>query len=146
MINNKHLISLVNKIEGCSNHTTHHEAWRNIRNSSYTQQSHSVSCDYHFLKDGWHRFTGSAGTKLYTGCPDYRNRCGTYYPAGIAGGSYPQLPGQSSTLTLRFNTRNYQHYCYSYSGSVAVTNCGKFFIHKFNGIAWNSCNFGVCTE
>ena len=137
-------IYLVSKIEGCSNYTTHNESWRNIGNYDGYQPSSSVSCDYLFLRDGWHRFTGPAGTRIYTGCPNSRHKCGKQYPGGVQSGSYPHLPGHFSTLKLGF--RSY-HGCYQgyTTGSVVVKNCGDFFIHKFNRIP-NQCWFGVCTH
>ena len=132
---------IVSKIEGCFNYTVHNESWRNINTNSSAIQLNSTSCDAQFLREGWHRFTGPAGTKLYTRCPNSRNRCGTASPGWVAGGSYPSELGQSSSLTMHFHS----FYCADDFGTVLVKNCGGFYTYKFQRIPYWSCNYGVCT-
>ena len=118
------------------------DGWRNIINSSNsTIQSNETSCDARYLREGWHRFTGAAGTKLYSRCPNSGNRCGTRSPGWIADSKYPTVLGESQRMKLHYHS----FYCADDFGSVLVKNCGGFFTYKFDKIPYWSCNFGICT-
>ena len=132
------------EIEGCFNYTMHNESWRNINTNSSIIQSNSTSCDAKFLREGWHRFTGPAGTQLYTKCPNAKNICGTASPGWVEEGENQKEAGsigESRNAMLHFNS----HYCAADFGSVEIMNCGGFNTYKFVKIPYWSCDYGLCT-
>ena len=138
----------MSEIEGCFNYTMHNEGWRNVNSSNTTIQQNSTSCDVRYLREGWHRFTGAAGTKIYT--PGSCKSCGTRNPGWVSHGLYPSNPGESSILSLnfasRFDLRNNCDFVYRFSEAVVVRNCGDFYSHKFKTPPSQfGCEFRVCT-
>ena len=87
------------------------------RRTSYYR--YNYYCDSS-LGPGWFRFQGSAGTRMATSCPSY-GHCGTYYPGWLSGG-HPTVADGQVTRTVYFNNG----YCYSYSTSIKVRNCGSY--------------------
>ena len=138
----------MSEIEGCSNYTIHNEFRRNINSSNSYNQLNSTSCDFRYLREGWHRFTGAAGTIIYTQTPGSCNSCGTRNPGWISHGLYPKNPGQSSTLSMGITWDYYRHNCYGFTERepVVVRNCGDFYTYKFLSFpSWVNCGFRVCT-
>ena len=136
----------VSMIKACFNYTTHSEGWRNINQTLSTTiiQPNTTSCDAKYLTDGeWHRFTGQAGTKLYTQCPDTKNICGTKSPGWVEenGENESGSIGVSKIALLHFNS----HYCAADFGSVEIMDCGSFTTYKFLKIPYWSCDYGLCT-
>ena len=134
------VLSLVSSLPGCTNYTLHNESWRHTVRGSRAALSNNTSCDARNLRNGWHRFSGKAGTKLFNTCPNRANICGTQSPGWVFG-SHPSTPGALTNATLHF----YSYYCADDSGKVYIRNCGKYFVYKFTSIPYWSCNYGLCT-
>ena len=88
------------------------------------------------LGPGWFRFQGSAGTRMATSCPSYR-RCGTYSTGWLSGG-HPSVADGQVTRTVYFNNG----YCYGYSTSIKVRNCGSYYVYYLSGTP--TCNLRYC--
>ena len=134
------LYILVSAIEECNNYTEHTEAWRKYSFNS-TIEDNSTSCDATFLKHGWHRFTGAAGTQLYSQCTYSGYRCGTRSPGWLLG-SHPSSPVDG---VVNKYVRYYTYYCADGHAEIKIRNCGNFFVYNFHDLPYWSCNFGLCT-
>ena len=64
-------------------------------------------------------------------------RCGTYYPGWLNGG-HPSVADGQVTRTVYFNNG----YCYGYSTSIKVRNCGSYYVYYLNGTP--TCNLRYC--
>ena len=104
------------------------------RTSYYWSNSY---CDSS-LGPGWFRFQGSAGTRMATSCPSY-GRCGTYSSGWLRGG-HPSVADGQVTRTVYFNNG----YCYSYSTSIKVRNCGSYYVYYLSGTPGGRCNLRYC--
>ena len=88
------------------------------------------------LGPGWFRFQGSAGTRMLTSCPS-TNSCGASCPGWLYGG-HPSAADGQVTRTVYFN----HGYCYGYSRSIKVRNCGSYYVYYLSGTP--TCNLRYC--
>ena len=122
-------------VSECQNYGTLNSGSR--RTSYYRSYYYGYYCDSS-LGPGWFRFQGSAGTRMATSCPSY-GRCGTYYPGWLSGGHPTAADGQVAR-TVYFNNG----YCYSYSTSIKVRNCGSYYVYYLSGTPGGRCNLRYC--
>ena len=100
-----------------------------------TSYSYNYYCDSG-LGPGWFRFQGSAGTRMLTSCPSTYS-FGASCPGWLSGG-HPSVADGQVTRTVYFNNG----YCYGYSRSIKVRNCGSYYVYYLSGTP--TCNLRYC--
>ena len=87
--------------------------------------------------NGWHRFTGGAGTRMPTSCPS-KFSCGTDAP-GWMQGSHPSVNDGAVSRTVCYH---WDSSCCKWSNTIQVRNCGDFYVFKLNGTP--ACHLRYC--
>ena len=98
-----------------------------------------IKCDHRSLIEGWYRFTGAAGDRMATTCPNIR-RCGTNVP-GWMSGSHPSVANGEVTRKVCYHWSNN---CCQWSNNIKVKNCGGFYVYKLQKTPL--CSLRYCGE
>ncbi|XP_046843367.1 uncharacterized protein LOC124437433 [Xenia sp. Carnegie-2017] len=111
--------------------------WLKESTRRYDYTSPGYYCDQSL--SGWHRFGGSAGTQMFSGCIKDGKQCGTQATGYLTGGH----PGVNDgiverTVCFSFNTK-----CCMWRRTIKVLNCGSFYVYKINGIP--HCTMRYCS-
>ena len=112
--------------------------WLTDSNRHYAEyNSADTKCDGYL--NGWYRFGGGAGTKMYTSCRS-QYYCSTNHP-GYLNGNHP---GPNDGIVSRTVCFRYSSSCCYYTTSIKVINCGGlYYVYKLNGVP--SCNGRYCS-
>lgn len=100
----------------------------------------SDGCDTTFMSGStWVRFIGASGTELIT-APSAPNRCGTQVTGWYAG----NMPPAAETITNGRVCFAWENNICQWSNSIAVTNCGSFYVYQLSMPP--ICSARYCTD
>jgi hypothetical protein len=106
----------------CSQYTTINDRTRNVNANGNNE------CDTLFMSGAtWIRFIGESGTQLST-LPTNPNQCGTQVTGWYSG----PMPTVSQTINNGRVCFSWLNNTCQWSNTIAVTNCGSFYIYQLN--------------
>jgi hypothetical protein len=124
------------KYPGCIKYQWLTDADRRYDFSSSTNQK----CDNRL--QGWYRFGGGAGTRMYAGSCRSSYACNANYP-GYMSGSHPSVNEGIVARTVYFYHPSYGT-CGYLSRSIKVINCADlYYVYQINGVP--NCNGRYCS-
>ena len=89
------------------------------------KEQSSVKCDQRDpTLPGWFRFTGAAGDRMPTKCPETK-RCGTHAP-GWLNGNHPSVAEGIVSREVCYHWGN----CCRWKNKINVKNCGAFYVYE----------------
>ncbi|XP_022797785.1 uncharacterized protein LOC111336033 [Stylophora pistillata] len=103
------------------------------------KEQSSVKCDQRDpTLPGWFRFTGAAGDRMPTKCPETK-RCGTHAP-GWLNGNHPSVAEGIVSREVCYHWGN----CCRWKNKINVKNCGAFYVYELQKPP--ACSLRYCGE
>ena len=100
----------------------------------------SVKCDQRDVAlPGWFRFTGAAGDRMPTKCPETK-RCGTH-ASGWLNGKHPSV---ADGIVSREVCYHWSKNCCRRKNKINVKNCGAFYLYELQKPP--ACSLRYCGE